>query len=64
MRYFMSNTQAFLQSEFLDWVNNYLTVDVFAEHRGISTNEARALIELGRSVHEAYVSFVRELEVA
>jgi len=60
----MSNTQAFLQSEFLDWVNNYLTVDVFAEHRGISTNEARALIELGRSVHETYVSFVRELEVA
>jgi len=60
----MSNTQAFLQSEFLDWVNNYLTVDVFAEHRGISTSEARALIELGRSVHEAYVSFVRELEVA
>jgi hypothetical protein len=36
-----------LSADYLDWVNNYLTIEVFAEHRGLSIVEAEALIKLG-----------------
>ena len=45
-------TYKVLQDIFLDWLNNYLTVEVFAEHNELTIKEATILIELGRSVHE------------
>ena len=45
-------TRETLQNEYLDFVNNYLTVAVFAEHRGLTEKEAQMLIELGKSCHE------------
>ena len=41
-----------LQEFYLDWVNNYLTVDKMAEHHELTVADARLLIELGRSYHE------------
>ena len=43
---------------YLDWRNNYLTVERFAECNGLLVNEAQALINLGRVIfnhahHEA-----------
>lgn len=35
---------------YLDWVNNYLTVDVFAADHGLTSEEALQLINLGRDV--------------
>lgn len=35
---------------YLDWRNNYLTIDKYAEHNGLLINEARTLIDLSKDV--------------
>lgn len=35
---------------YLDWRNNYLTVAKFAEHNGLTEDEAETLIDLARLV--------------
>ena len=42
-------------NEYLDFVNNYLTVERFAEHRGLTIDQATFLINSGRDLHEARV---------
>lgn len=37
---------------YLDWRNNYISVDVFAEHNGLTYSEAVQLIELAKSCFE------------
>ena len=44
-----------IQEAYLDYVNNYLTITTFAEHKGLTYDEAEALIRLGRGVHERIV---------
>jgi len=41
-----------LQEFYLDWVNNYLTVDKMAEHNDLTVEDTATLINLGRSYHE------------
>jgi hypothetical protein len=41
------NKEKFI-SEYLDYVNNYLTVAKFAEHRQITEEEAQTIITTGR----------------
>ena len=40
---------------FLDWANNYTSVSAFAAAHGLTSNDAMALIEMGRRYHENYV---------
>ena len=35
---------------YMDWLNDYLTIEVYADHHSLSVNEANTLIELARSV--------------
>ncbi|MNL88036.1 hypothetical protein D3C87_2175090 [compost metagenome] len=46
------NRQArdYLNDLYLDWVNNYLTVELFAEHNGLTADEGRRLLDLAREV--------------
>lgn len=44
-----------LQEAYLDYINDYLTVEYFASVYGLSTKEAELLIDLGRLVHERIV---------
>lgn len=44
-----------LREFYLDWLNNYLTVETLAEHHGLDVEQARALINMGRDAHELYV---------
>lgn len=41
-----------LASLYRDFVNNYLTVERFAEHYGLTNEEAMLAIKLGKLVHE------------
>ena len=41
-----------LQEFYLDWVNNYLTVEKMAEHNELTVEDTTVLINLGRSYHE------------
>ena len=35
---------------YLDWINNFLTVDCFAEHYQISAEDAQKVIDTGRMI--------------
>lgn len=44
-----------IQEAFLEYTNDYLTITTFAEHKGLTYDEAEALIRLGRKLHERIV---------
>ncbi len=44
--------RAIVSELYLDYVNNYLTVEKFAEHHEISFFMAMQIIEEGRAIHE------------
>jgi hypothetical protein len=45
-------TREKLSADYLDWVNNYLSVELFAEHRGLTVPEAQMLMALAKSCFE------------
>lgn len=49
-----------LQKIYLDWYNNYLTIEKFAEANNLTWTEAGQLIDLSRSVHERLVKEYKE----
>ena len=44
-----------LREFYLDWFNNYLTVEKIAEHHGLDVEHARLLIGIGRDAHQEYI---------
>lgn len=42
-------TREQLKAEYLDYLNNYLSVDKFAEHRGLTIQEGEWLLNVARS---------------
>ena len=44
------DTRQYLINEYLDFWNNYLSPSLFAEHRGITEEQGKALISLGREL--------------
>jgi hypothetical protein len=38
---------------YIDFVNDYLTIEKYADHHGLHAHEARAFIELARQVYNA-----------
>lgn len=51
-----------LRELYLDFVCNYITVRVFAEHNALTESDATLLIELGRKYHEHYVDMMKKEE--
>ena len=45
-----------IQDTYLEYVNDYLTITTFAEHKGLTYDEAEDLIRLGRKIHERIVA--------
>tara|TARA_B110000261_G_scaffold79412_1_gene91368 strand:+ start:1076 stop:1255 length:180 start_codon:yes stop_codon:yes gene_type:complete len=43
---------------YLDWFNNYLTIDKIAEHHGLDVDDAKALINMGRYMHNKHVDMM------
>ena len=41
-----------LSALYLDWVNNYLTIEKFAEHHGLFVGEAQALLKVAQDCFE------------
>ena len=52
----------FFRAAFLDYFNNYMTVEKYAEDNEISTADAKELIDIGRKYHEKHVKHCREAE--
>lgn len=51
---------ATLIAAYLDRVNNFLTLECFAEHYGISEEFARHLIAEGKRLHEQNVELLKQ----
>lgn len=47
------NTREWLHEFYLDYVNNYLSVAVFAEHHGLHEQEAYALLRVAETVYNS-----------
>ena len=56
-------TIADLQTIYLDWVNNFLTLEKFAEHYGMTVLQAHATMVLGRQVHDGYAEWCQAMGV-
>ena len=41
-----------LIDDYLDFVNNYLSVSLFAEHRGLTEGQARLLLDIAKMVFD------------
>jgi hypothetical protein len=50
-----------LRHMYVEWMNNYLTVEKFAEHHEMTVNDAQVLIDLGRSALEHYANKMEEI---
>lgn len=46
---------------YLDYVNNFITVSVFAEHYALRVTEAREVINTGRKLHIQNVEFQKAI---
>ena len=47
----VNNALKELELFYLDWFNNYLSVEKFAEFYGITENKAVTLIDMGRMIN-------------
>lgn len=47
-------TENKLRQDYLDYVNNYLSLDRFAEHRGMTLEQAKIILAMGKQLHEDY----------
>lgn len=45
-------TRETLAAIYLDWVNNYLTIEKFSEHKGLTPAEGLQLVTLAQSCFE------------
>ena len=45
---------------YLDWFNNYLTVEKIAEHHGLDVDDAKTLISMGQHMHHRHVEMMNE----
>ena len=43
--------RTFLNDLYLEYVNNYLTVNTMAEHQRVNKNDLKILIDLGRAIN-------------
>jgi hypothetical protein len=53
-----------LRELFLDYFNNFLSVEGFSEYYGLDQDKAKRIIELGRKLHEKHVSDQRDRTLA
>ena len=48
-----------LREVYWDYIKNYPSLDVFAEHNGLTYEQACNVIDLGRDCHNAYVPMMK-----
>jgi len=54
----------YLADLYLDFVNNFLTIEIFAEYYGLDEDDASDLLKLAKNSHEQRVDFLKDLEEA
>ena len=54
----------YLADLYLDWINNFLTIERFAEYYGLDEDDAKDLLVLSKKCHEQRVDFIKDMEEA
>ena len=52
----------YLADVYLDWVNNFLTIERFSEYYGLDDDDSKALLEIAKKSHEQRVEYYKFLE--
>jgi len=47
---------------YLDWVNNFLTIEKFSEYYGLDENDAKDLLKLSKKCHEQRLDFIKDTQ--
>jgi hypothetical protein len=47
----MKQLREILNEYYLEWFNSYLSIAQFAEHHGLTPNQAARLVEIGREIN-------------
>jgi hypothetical protein len=55
----MRQANAYLRELYLDYTNDYLTIQKFAEHHQIEVDDARRLMNIGEKLHEKHVEMLQ-----
>lgn len=53
------NANMMLRELYLDYVNNYLTLEIFAEHHELSDDQALDMLRLGSIIHEDHIKMLK-----
>jgi CO dehydrogenase/acetyl-CoA synthase beta subunit len=52
----------YLADLYLDWVNNFLTIEKFSEYYGLEEDDAKKLLEVAKKSHEQRIEYSKFLE--
>jgi hypothetical protein len=52
----------YLADLYLTYVNDFLTIEIFAEYYGLDDDDAKALLEIAKKSHEQRVEYSKFLE--
>ena len=47
---------------YLDWVNNFLTIERFSEYYGLDEEDSKELLKLAKKCHEQRVDYLKDIE--
>jgi hypothetical protein len=47
---------------YLDWINNFLTIEKFSEYYGLNENDAIDLLKLAKKCHEQRIDFIKDTQ--
>ncbi len=51
----------YLDFLFMDWFNNFLTLDRYADYYGLEKDQAHKVIETGRKIHDDRATAMQKL---
>ena len=52
----------YLADIYLEWVNNFLTIEHFSEYYGLDEDDAKQLLVIAKKSHEQRVEYIKFLE--
>jgi hypothetical protein len=47
---------------YLDWVNNFLTIERFSEYYGLDEEDSKELLKIAKKCHEQRVDYLKDIE--
>lgn len=59
---YIKNLRDYLADIYLEWVNNFLTIERFSEYYGLDEDDAKQLLAIAKKSHEQRVEYYKFLK--